>query len=214
VHITLAITLLCLLAIKISVPRSFPQLGRHLFALGIGVFLLAFPMVLETGGYFVARAITRTPYVHHGQFDRQFADAQLGKEFLITRCSVCHVLETILKPRSEASWGRVVERMVALAHPRISSGEASQILAYLSANFVPRPIAGPERASLVERHCLPCHVATEIHGVPRSRPAWRVIVERMGEIDATLVPPGQVEEIVQALLRTQGDGGTAGGGTR
>src|SRR3990172_9275680 len=134
-HLTLAIALLFLLAIKISVPRVFPNLGRNLFSLGAGVYLLAFPMVLITAGYHVEKMITHKPYVYHGDFDKNFADEQLGKEFLITKCSTCHVLETILKPRSEKAWGNIVNRMVTLAQPRISPGEASQILAYLGKNY-------------------------------------------------------------------------------
>ena len=160
-HFSLAIALLCLLVIKISIPRIFPNLGRNLFSLGAGVYLLAFPVVVITAGYHIEKIITHEPYVYHGDFDKDFADERLGKEFLITKCSTCHVIETILKPRSEKAWGIVVNR-IALAQPKIRAGEASQILAYLGKNFAPKPIATTASASLIEKHCLPCHEEKEI----------------------------------------------------
>lgn len=203
IHLTLAIALICLLAIKISIARYFPNLGKKLFAFGVGVYLLAFPMVLITAGYHMIKLITREPYVYHGDYNRIFADERLGKEFLITKCSTCHVLHTILKPRSEKAWGNIVNRMVVLAQPRISPGEANQILAYLRKNFVPRPIASPEKATLIEKHCLPCHEANEIYKTPHSLTAWKVIIRKMSDLDENIVPPDKVNEIAEHLLKSQ-----------
>jgi hypothetical protein len=202
-HLTLAITLLCLLAMKISVPRFFPNLGKNLFSLGVGAYLLAFTMVLLTAGYHIQKIITHEPYVYHGDFDKRFADETLGKEFLITKCSACHVLENILKPRSEKAWGHIVNRMVALAQPRISPGEASQILAYLGKNYIPKPIESPASASLIEKHCLPCHSEKDIYKTPYSLIAWKVIIKKMSEFDENIVPPGKVNELAEYLMKNQ-----------
>lgn len=203
IHFTLAIALLCLLSIKISVPRYFPNLGKSLFSLGAGVYMLTFPMVLITAGYHIEKLITHEPYVYHGDFDKNFADERLGKEFLITKCSTCHVLESILKPRSEKAWGIIVSRMVALARPRIREGEASQILAYLGKNFVPKTIEPPAGASLIEKHCLPCHDAKEIYKTPYGLIAWKAIIKKMSEHDENIVPPARVNELAEYLVKHQ-----------
>jgi len=202
-HFTLAIALFCLLAIKISVPRVFPNLGKNLFSLGAGVYLLAFPMVIITAGYHLEKLITREPYVYHGAFDKDFADERLGKEFLITKCSTCHVLETILKPRSEKAWGVIVNRMVDLAQPKIRAGEASQILAYLGKNFAPKQIKATAGASLIEIHCLPCHAEEDIYKTPYNLTAWKVIIRKMSGHDEKIVPPEKVNELAEYLTKGQ-----------
>lgn len=202
-HVTLAIGMLCLLAIKISIPRIFPNLGKNLFLLGTGVYLLAFPMVLITAGYHIEKLIFNEPYVYHGDFDKDFADERLGKEFLIMKCSVCHVLETILKPRSEAAWGKVMNRMVLLSQPRISDGEASQIMAYVTRNYIPKPIEVSARAGLIERHCLPCHQAKDIYKTPYNLVVWKVIIKKMNELDEKIVPLNKIDEIAAYLVKTQ-----------
>src|SRR5512147_609387 len=45
VHSTLAVTLLLLLTLKLVIPRFFPGLAKHLFLLGVSVFLIAFTLV-------------------------------------------------------------------------------------------------------------------------------------------------------------------------
>ncbi len=202
-HFTLAIAMFCLLAVKISVPRVFPNLGRNLFSLGAGVYLLAFPMVLITAGYHVQKILANEPYVYHGDFDKNFADERLGKEFLIMKCSICHVLENILKPRSETAWGNVMNRMVLLAQPRISDGEASQIMAYLTKNYVPKQIEVPEGASPIDQHCLPCHQLKDIYKTSYGSVAWRVIIKKMSELDRKTVPPDRIDEIADYLVKTQ-----------
>lgn len=202
-HLSLAIAMLCLLVIKISIPRIFPNLGRQLFLLGAGVYVIAFPMVLITAGYHVQKMITHEPYVYHGDFAKDFADERLGKEYFITKCSICHVLENILKPRSETAWGNVLNRMVLLAQPRISEGEASQILAYLTKNYIPKRIEVPAGASLLEQHCLPCHQAKDIYKTPYGLVAWKVIIKKMSELDEKIVPINKIDEIADYLMKNQ-----------
>lgn len=203
VHFTLAIAMLCLLAVKISIPRAFPTLGKNLFSLGVGVYLLAFPMVFITAGYHVLKTVTNAPYVYHSDFDKDFADERLGKEFLILKCSVCHVLETILKPRSETAWGNVLNRMVLLAQPRISEGEANQILAYLTKNYTPKRVEVPAGASLIEQHCLPCHQPPDIYKTPYNLVAWKSIIKKMSELDKEIVPLDKIDQIADYLMKTQ-----------
>jgi hypothetical protein len=202
-HFTLAIALVCLLAIKVSIPRFFPNFSKHLFLLGSGAYLLAFPMVMITGGYHVEKMITREPYVYHDDFVKKFADDNLGKTFLISKCSSCHVLHDILKPRSEQSWTVTIDRMVDLAQPRISKDEAGQILSFLSKHYAPRKRVAAANASLIEKHCLPCHEEADILAGSHSAEAWRTIVRKMSTYDMTIVPPARVEQIARYLTEFQ-----------
>jgi hypothetical protein len=202
-HFTLATVLFCLLAFKIAVPRVFPNFGRHLFLLGSGVYVLAFPMVLISGGYHLEKMVTREPYVYHDNFIRKFADDNLGKEFLVTKCATCHPLAEVLKPRSEKAWGQVMDRMLLLASPRLSVDEAGQVLAYLNKYYSPRRIEIPAGASPVDRHCLPCHDATDIFRTQYNLVAWEAIIGKMSDLDDKIVPPDKVKQIAAFMTATQ-----------
>jgi hypothetical protein len=93
--------------------------------------------------------------------------------------------------------------MVELAQPKISTGEGSQILSYLAKNFNPKRIETPASASLVEKHCLPCHAATEIYKTPHSLIAWKVIIKKMSELDENIVPPDKMNKIAEYLMKNQ-----------
>lgn len=203
IHFSLAAALLCLLAIKIVVPRNFPYLGKHLFLLGSGVYVLAFPMVLISGGYHIEKIVTHEPYVYHDDFVKDFANDDLGKEFLINKCSTCHVLQQILKPRSGKAWEEVINRMVLLAKPRLSADEAGQILAYLEKHYAPKRVEVSAGASPIERHCFPCHAADEIYKASYSLVAWKAIIRKMSTYDGEIVPIDKVDQIAASLATAQ-----------
>ena len=131
-------------------------------------------------------------------------DERLGKELFINKCSTCHALDKIMAPRSVGSWEEVINEMVILAEPRIKPDEAEQILHYLVVTHVPKPFVGSEAASLLEKHCLPCHEEQEITGTSHTRDEWMQIVQRMNEIDPEIVAEDKIEESVNDLLENQG----------
>jgi hypothetical protein len=202
-HVALAVALFFLLAVKVLIPRFFSGLGKNLFFLGIGVYVTAFTLVGITGGYYLVRVVKSVPYVSHAEIPRHILDERLGKELFISKCSTCHMLKDIMKPRSVESWEQVVNEMVELAEPRINIDEASQILHYLTLTHVPEPFSGFEKASLIEKHCLPCHQPKEIYGQSLSRTAWKEIVEQMNEYDSEIVPKDKINEIVDFLSKGQ-----------
>lgn len=202
-HFTLAIVLSCLLAFKITVPRLFPNFGKHLFLLGSGVYVLAFPMVLISGGYHLEKMVTHEPYVYHDDFVLKLADDNLGKEFLVTKCTTCHTLAEVLKPRSEKAWREVIDRMLLLARPRLSSDEAAQILVYLNKYYSPRRMEITAGATLVERHCLPCHEATDIFKTPYNLVTWEAIIRKMSDLDDKIVPPDKVKQLAAFIVAAQ-----------
>lgn len=202
-HFTLAIVLACLLAFKTAIPRLFPNFRKHLFLLGSGAYVLAFPMVLISGGYHLEKIIASEPYVYHDDFILKFADDNLGKEFLVTKCATCHPLADVLKPRGEKAWGQVIDRMLLLARPRLSSDQASQILVYLIKHYGPRKMEHPADASLVDKHCLPCHEASEVFKTPYNLVTWEAIIGKMSEMDDRIVPPDKVNQIAAFITAAQ-----------
>jgi hypothetical protein len=202
-HISLALALLLLLVIKVTIPRFFARLGKNLFLLGTGVYLVAFSLVTITGGYYIIRTVERTPYLTHADLPKHILDINVGKELFINKCSTCHMLDKIMKPRSAEAWETVVNEMVSLAEPRIRVNEGIQILHYLTLTHVPKSPKIPEDASLVEKHCLSCHEANEIYVRRYSEPGWREIVKKMNECDPGIIPLDKIDEMVEFLLRNQ-----------
>ena len=151
IHGTLAVTLLLLLMLKLVIPRFFPGLAKHLFLLGVSAFLLAFTLVGISAGYYLALKIRKIPYISHNDLSNTDLDAQRGKQFLIIKCATCHVVKDILVKNTPKEWEKVVNRMVKLAAPQITPGEARQIIYFLTTEYgsqsgesVRRP-ASPDR---------------------------------------------------------------------
>jgi hypothetical protein len=205
IHVALSVALLFLLAVKILVARYFKRLAKNLFLLGIVVYGTGFTLVSISGGYYIARLLSRTPYIAHSELDGHLFDETLGKEFFITRCSLCHSLDRIMRFRSVESWEEVINEMVELAEPRINPDEARQILYYLSKTHVPKPYEGPTDASPVQEHCLPCHVPSEIYEKRFSRAGWTEILYQMNGYSPEIVPDDKIESIVDYLLEEQGE---------
>ena len=202
-HVALAVALFFLLLTKILIPRFFPKLGKHLFTLGISVYLSGFILVAITAGYYVIWTFRANPYISHTSLDDHILDERMGKELFITKCSTCHALDSIMAFRSVESWEEIINRMVEFAEPRIKPDEGKQILHYLVQTHVPRVIEGPEDASLVEKHCLPCHDPFDIYRKNYSRQGWSEIVSQMNTYDQEIVPEDKIEDIVEYLLENQ-----------
>jgi hypothetical protein len=56
IHVTLAVALFFLLAIKVVIPRRFPGLSRYLFIFGVSAYLAGFVLVGITEGYYLSVA--------------------------------------------------------------------------------------------------------------------------------------------------------------
>jgi quinohemoprotein amine dehydrogenase alpha subunit-like protein len=139
VHGTLAVTLLLLLALKLVIPRFFPGLAKHLFLIGFSTFLLGFTLVGISAGYYLVFKIRKIPYISHNDLSNTELDAQRGKQFLIVKCATCHIVKDILSNNnSPEGWERIVNRMVKLAAPQITPGEARQIIYFLASEYGPR----------------------------------------------------------------------------
>lgn len=201
-HISLGILLSILLLIKVIIPRIFPKMKKYMFFLGIAVFLTAYTLVAVSGGHYIIRKIEKLPYISHAELAQHMLDLNLGRELFIKECSSCHMLDDIMMPRSPESWEKVVNEMVALADPRISSAEAGQILHYLRNTHIPEKIE-PGEPDSAEQHCLPCHEPQTIYAQRYSRKGWREVVKKMNEYDPDIVPLDKIEQIVDFLMKNQ-----------
>jgi uncharacterized protein YjeT (DUF2065 family) len=202
-HITLAVSLILLLVLKVTIPRFFPKLNKNLLFLGITVYLMSFILVGVTGGYYLMRKLQHAPYISHANLEPNMLDETLGRELFIEKCATCHVLESIMAPRSPKAWEKVVNDMMALGEPRIAEGEANIILNYLATTRIPKPLIKTGEVSLIDKHCLPCHVATDIFPKQYNRIGWTEIVKQMTQYDPEIVPTEKTDEIVNYLLNIQ-----------
>lgn len=201
-HVTLAVALVFLLALKVLIPRFYPKLLKNLFFLGATIYLLAFTLVWITAGYYLVRQYQGAPYILHAELPKHLLDVEMGKHLFINRCSTCHLLENIMRKRDVASWEEVVGRMIELAAPRIKPAEGVQILHYLIETHTPRTV---EEGTILEKHCLPCHKPMEILGVNYNRAGWRESVRQMREYGPEFIPEEKINEIVDFLMEMQQD---------
>jgi hypothetical protein len=200
-HVALAVALFFILAMKILIPRFFKRLSGYLFGLGIMVYAMSFSLVIITGGYYLIWRTEERAVIHPAE--AHLADDNLGKTLFIEKCSVCHDLQPIMKPRSPDDWAKVVKRMVNIAAPRITADEGSIIVSYLAGTHAPQPVTSKRDASIVEKHCYPCHKPTEIFRVKYTRAEWVEIVKQMNEHDPSLVPLDKLNKIVDFLVSSQ-----------
>jgi hypothetical protein len=202
IHYSAAFALLMLLLLKVAIPRFYPGFRKHLFPLGFSVFLLAFLAASVGLAHYLVRVTQRTPYISHAALSAD-PDLELGKQLLIERCAICHLLDAILKPRPAADWEKVVDDMTQLAWPRIRPDEATQILYYLTETRVPKGGFIRTGATEIEVHCLPCHTSSEIFTKQRTRPEWDEVVKKMSQTAPDQVPVLQHDQIVDALMDAQ-----------
>ncbi len=202
-HIVLSVALLLLLLIKVTIPRFFRMLGEHLFFLGTAVYVTAFTLITITAGYYIIWKYEEEPYISHAEIPEHIRDLDLGKELFIVECSTCHLLENIMKPRSKEAWEKIVNEMITIAEPRINVAEANQILHYLTSTHVPEKKALSGSASLLEKHCLPCHEAKEIWSRSYNRSGWIDIIKTMNEYDPKIVPLEKTDELIDFLMKNQ-----------
>lgn len=151
IHVTLAVALFFLFAVKVSIPRYFPGLAKHLFLFGAGAYLTGFVLVGITAGFYLLQTARGVPYISHADLPASTRDPRLGLELVIAKCSTCHLLRDILAPRTPREWEEIVNRMVVRAIPRIRPGEASLILHYLTTGYAPRKSVSGAGASPVDR---------------------------------------------------------------
>jgi len=200
IHVVLAVVLFFILMLKILIPRFFKRLSGYMFVLGIAVYAMAFSLVMITGGYYL---IWRADKQQVQPADEHLADLNLGRSLFIEKCSTCHDLKSIMRSRTESEWTRIVGQMVELAAPRITADEGNLIVSYLVKAHSPAPVSAKLDASMVEKHCYPCHKPSEIFNAKRTKAEWMEILKQMNKNDPKLVPLDMLDEISDYLVKTQ-----------
>jgi hypothetical protein len=200
-HVTLAFSFLLLLMLKIVTARYYKHFGGRLFSLGVVVYLLAFALIGLAASHHMVWRLRKKAELTYGE--APVADTGLGKELLVSRCSGCHPLSDVLRPRSAEAWKEDVGRMLERSHSILTVDEANLILQYLIENMSPRTVPASAGAAPLEKFCLPCHELTEVLGVRRSREEWQVIVTKMHSLGPDIIPAKNIDEIVRILLREQ-----------
>ncbi len=201
VHVTLAFTFLFLLTLKILIARFYKRLSGHMFILGTGAYLLAFALISLTSSHHLIWRIEKKAELSYG--DAPIVDPELGKGLLVEKCSSCHSLSNILKPRGEEAWEAIVGEMIERSHSMMTIDEANHILYYLVENVSPRPVSTAPGADPVDTYCVSCHDAPEVLKAPRSREEWEAIVTRMRRHHPDIVPEKDIDRIVESLMRKQ-----------
>ena len=113
-----------------------------------------------------------------------------GAAILKARCLSCHQTDLIASQRlSAAGWGRELDKMVRWGAV-VEAAEREPFIAYLAANFGPRPVAShkttPPGEAAYHRACLSCHGADLIDQQKLSRAGWVREVEKMMRWGATV----------------------------
>ncbi|MDQ5987224.1 MAG: hypothetical protein CSYNP_02961 [Syntrophus sp. SKADARSKE-3] len=201
IHVSLSIALCFFLAVKVLIPRHLPGLAKHLFLFGVTAYLLGFVLVGITAGYYVLQTARGMPYISHAELPEKMADPRMGMELLISKCSTCHFIQTILAPRQPSEWEKIINRMVKLASPRIRPTEASIILQYLSQQFVPQKSISEAEATPISKHCTQCHRPEETAKWQFDRKGWAEAVRKMSKLNPDIIPPDKIEDIADSLAR-------------
>ena len=200
IHVALAFALFILLALKVVIPRHASGLGKHLFLLGGGVYLLSFVLVSITAGHYLVHKVRGIPYVNATVLPKQLVDPRLGLDLVILKCSTCHPLRDVMIRRQGKDWETVVNRMVQIAVTRISAEEATQVLDFVTKEFAPGKASGT--GTPVDEYCSPCHSNEYLGRKQFDKAGWDNVVRRMSKKAPDIVPSNKINTIVEYLIGT------------
>ncbi len=183
IHMTLAISIIPILVIKILIVRFYPNLFDTIVPLlGIGVLTLTTSLVAISGGYYLVKSAS-TKYVSTFDPSLTYLDLAVGRQMLIDKCNRCHDLTrvfTMVKTPDE--WKTTVNRMVERDPTWIGSGQIDQIVYFLSERQninQTEQILTVQIETLMDTKCSRCHNIERVFAQRRSRQEWRRLVARM-----------------------------------
>ena len=203
-HLSLAIALFPLLAIKIFIVRHLPKLQTMLPGMGITIFVLSVVVVtLGLGPFLLNKAQAAGVEDLQG---KALADA--GAVLVARRCQKCHDLERVYDRKgrlSAALWEATLDRMIEL-DPALADVRRP-VLAYMR-----RDLAAPEThegmvlsgAALVEARCSTCHSLDRVFGATKTEEGWRETIRRYARLLPDTIHPQEVEPITQFLYSRRG----------
>ena len=202
VHVTLAVMIFPLLAIKILIIRRLPGLEEKLPYFGVAIFVLALTLNVITAGFYFLRSLNPR-YVSLQFFDRSKLSTDLGRGLLDAKCQKCHTLERVfLAVKTETEWEKTVNTMVA-RDPSIRDDEAAQIIFYLTNSRSVKPSSYAvmtAKMNLTDTKCGRCHMLERLYREKRPPDEWSRIVDRMVSIEPTWISPEEAKAIKEYLI--------------
>lgn len=106
-----------------------------------------------------------------------------GAAVVKARCLSCHESDLITQQRlSQAGWTRSVTKMMGWGAV-VPEADREALVAYLAANFAPRPVASHPHAAdgeaVYKRACLSCHGVDLVEQQRLTRTGWLRSVDKM-----------------------------------
>ena len=203
-HLSLAIALFPLLAIKIFIVRRLPKLQTMLPAMGITIFVITVVMVtLGLGPFLLNRAQAAGAADLQGK-----APVDAGAVLVTRRCQKCHDLERIYDRKgrlSAALWEATLDRMIKL-DPALADVR-TPVLAYMRSELAaPETQAGLMLSgqALVEARCSTCHALDRVFGATKTEDGWRDTIRRYARLLPDTIHAQEVEPITQFLYAQRG----------
>ncbi len=208
IHMTLAISILPILVIKILIVRFYPNLFDTIVPLlGIGVLTLTTSLVAITGGYYLVKSAS-TKYVSTFDPSLTYLDADVGRQMLINKCNRCHDLTrvfTMVKTPDE--WKGTVNRMAERDPTWIDPGQIDQIVYFLSERQninQTEQILTVQIETLMDTKCSRCHNIERVFAQRRSRQEWRRLVTRMSNRHRSWITDTEANLIGNYLIEVYG----------
>lgn len=218
IHILCGILIGVVLIVKLSILRFFrhfeewmPALGVSLLVLTVILTSLSIPFAVRAQGLDgrtfsqanLERVKTLLPEAGFEQTVKleslaTVQELNAGRQAMVTQCSTCHDLRTVLlRPRTPSDWLQTVSRMAEKPNPSgiISSLEQQHIVAYLIAitpdlqssaqvkrqqvEQVPAANSSTDPKKLFETTCSQCHASNlaQVHNFKTN--SAKVLVQRM-----------------------------------
>ena len=208
IHMTLAISIIPLLLIKILIVRYYPKAFDIVVPLlGIGIFTLATSFVFITGGYYLVKTAT-TQYVSSFDPTLSHLDVDIGRQMLIQKCNRCHDLTQVFTMvKTPEEWKGTVIRMSERDPTWISPGQIDQIVHFLSERQninQTEKILTVQIETLMDTKCSRCHNIERVFARRRTREEWRALVTRMSNRHRSWISDTEAKLIGDYLIEVYG----------
>ncbi|MEW6730104.1 MAG: photosystem P840 reaction-center cytochrome c-551 [Acidobacteriota bacterium] len=210
IHMILAMLMVPLLFVKVLIARYYKTYYSALMPIGLGVFTLAFVLVMMTAGpYLLRKATLQKIPLDSIEMGINTIDIEAAQQLTKNRCSTCHNLDRVVSARKDApGWLATVERMRTLPGSNINENDAKTIITYLVAQVAVKP-AEPNATekvgkAKVDARCNRCHELDRIYKATKTAEEWRDTVARMvGYAPDNFISTEDADEINKFLATTQ-----------
>ena len=212
-HIWMALTLFCLIVLKILFVRRYKRLTANLLYLGKFIWIFAVVLNGLTAGYYFLHR-TDIKYIAIVESDRVVLDENIGRFLANRKCGKCHTLERVYRSfKSMEGWTKTVNRMAVIDAPNIRGFDVKQIIYFLIKQQEKRKGLDRQKIekeigkTLISQKCAGCHDLERVIEAVKSEDEWRITLDQMIENadDPQFLTDKEKEEIIAYLLRAKPD---------